>query len=290
LRDWGRAGAVLFILLGSAILNATAYFGHWANDPGLYYAYDEGLWEISQYVKSLPPGEAIYITPRPATDATLAFAWREGPSVRHFDGRHALIAPARDQDTTCIVIEHEDFRGTRLLRDLYPDAAETRTFLDRDGRVYARALRVPAGAVPAHAPGHAFSGGWPGIELIGYDLDKSAYRAGEIVYLQLWWRATETVSVNWTVFTHLLGPPKADGSTLWAGKDARPGLGSIPTTAWRSDDLILDEYQIQLPADMPDGQYQIEVGLYDPATGGGRAITDEPPGQDHLFLGKVRVE
>jgi hypothetical protein len=54
--------------------------------------------------------------------------------------------------------------------------------------------------------------------------------------------------------------------------------------------LILDEYQIQLPADMPDGEYQIEIGLYDPATGGGRAITNEPPGQDHLILGRVRVE
>jgi hypothetical protein len=290
LRHWAGAAAVLLILSASAILGASAYFDRWAHSPSLFYAYDEGLWQIGDYVKSLPSGEAIYVTPRPAIDATLAFAWREGPPVRHFDGRHALILPPADREATYVVIEHEDFRGAGLLASLYGDAVEDRVFLDRDGKVYARALQIPAGAVPARPPANAAQGSWPGIELIGYDLDRATYHPGNIVYLQIWWRATAKVSSDWTVFTHLLGPPKTDGSILWAGKDARPGQGSIPTTAWLPGDVILDEYQIQLPDDVPPGEYPIEVGLYDPVRGGARAITTEPPGSDHLILGTVRVE
>ena len=65
---------------------------------------------------------------------------------------------------------------------------------------------------------------------------------------------------------------------------------SAPTTAWAPGDLILDEYQLQLPADAPPGPYQIEVGIYNPAAGGVRAVTGDPPGQDHLILGAVTVQ
>lgn len=136
---------------------------------------------------------------------------------------------------------------------------------------------------------HPVDARWPDIELVGYDLDRPAYKPGEIVYLQLWWRATGQPETDWTVFTHVIGEPNPDGGVVWAGKDARPGQGSIPTTAWRPGDLILDEYQIALPAEMPAGEYQIEVGLYDPAAGGARAQTIEPPGHDHVILGEIVV-
>jgi hypothetical protein len=291
LRCLGRAAIVAAILLGSTVYSATAYFTTWGRSHAIYYAYDQGLWEIGEYVLSLLPGERVYLTPRPPGDMTLAFAWRNDRAVRHFDGRYALIAPAFSPGpATYVVIEHEDFRGGRLLRELYPQATEARVFLDRDGKVYARSYWILDTLQPARRPKFAFSGGWPGMELVGYDLDQPSYRPGKIVYLQLWWRATARVEADWTVFTHLLGPPKTDGSLLWAGRDARPGQGSVPTTAWVSGDLILDEYQLQLPTDAPAGQYQIEVGLYNPAAGGARAITSNPAGQDHLILGAVTVQ
>ncbi len=304
LRGVGRAVVVAAILLGSTAYGAAAYFTRWAGSPALYYAYDQGLWEIGEYVLTLPPDEPVYITPRPEGDTTLAFAWREGRPVRHFDGRHAFIAatatptpgpsPAAAGEgggalhpATYIVIEHEDFRGSRLVQELYPQAVEARQFLDREGKVYARAWRVPDTQAVARTPEASFRGVWPGIELIGFDLERAVFSGKQIVYLQLWWRATAPVGTDWTVFTHLLGPAKPDGSLLWAAADARPGQGSVPTRAWVAGDLILDEYLLELPADAPSGRYTIEVGLYDPAQGGRRANASEPVGQDHLILGEV---
>jgi hypothetical protein len=292
LRGAGRVIIVGAILLGSTAYTISAYFMRWGPSNAVYYAYDQGLWEIGQYVLGLPADEAVYVTPRPATDMTLAFAWREGRPVRHFDGRHAFVAAAPDHPTTYIVIEHEDFRGGQLLRSLYPDATETHTFRDRAGQVYARAYRVPPGAVAARQPKYQAHGSWPGLALVGFDLDRAdaTYRPGDIVYLQLWWRATGNSEKDWTVFTHLLGPAKPDGSTVWAGRDAQPGQGSVPTTTWAPGDLILDEYQLQLSPDAPPGDYEIEVGLYAPAENGARSITTSPAGQDHLNLGTIKVE
>ena len=166
LRGLGRVIIVGVIMLGSdglyhdCLLRQAGAISH-----AIYYAYDQGLWEIGQYVLGLPADEAVYITPRPATDMTLAFAWREGRPVRHFDGRHAFVAAASDRPTNYIVIEHEDFRGGQLLRSLYPDAIETHTFRDRAGQVYARAYRVPPGSVAARQPKYQAQGQLAGLRL-----------------------------------------------------------------------------------------------------------------------------
>ena len=158
LRGVGRAMIVAVIMLGSAAYTVSAYFVGWGRDNAVYYAYDEGLWEIGQYVLSLPPDEPVYVTPRPATDMTLAFAWREGRPVRHFDGRHAFIAAPLARPATYIIIEHEDFRGGRLLQELYPAAVETKIFL-RLGRQGLRP-RIPGGC--RYTPGSPAALSGPG--------------------------------------------------------------------------------------------------------------------------------
>jgi 4-amino-4-deoxy-L-arabinose transferase-like glycosyltransferase len=294
LRRLGGVAIVGVILLGSAILSVTAYFNRWGQSPDLYYAYDQGLWEIGQYVSELPADETVLLTPRPASDATLAFAWREGRPVRHFDGRHAVPIPSADlaagKAVDYVVIEHEDFRATPLLRELFPQAQEVKTFKDPNGQVYARVLRVQGSASPVRRPWRPVTAGWPGVRLVGYDLSTDGvYKPGDMVYLQLWWQVDEAIKSDWTVFTHLLGPAKADGNAVWAGRDGQPGGGSLPTTAWAAGDLILDEYQLPLPDNIPPGEYRIEIGLYDPAADGKRIEMVNPAGQDHLILGQVKV-
>jgi 4-amino-4-deoxy-L-arabinose transferase-like glycosyltransferase len=289
LAGWGRGLVVAAILTGSAIYSATAYFDIWGRSNALFYAYDQGLWEIGHYVLDLPAGTPVYLSPRPESDMTLAFAWRDGPDVRRFDGRHAFVAPPAGRPAVYIIIDYEDYRGARLLRDLYPGATEVKTFRDRNGGLYARAFRVENPAQLARQPQVTLAARWPGISLIGYDIDRTSFAPGTKIFLHLWWRADASSLDDWTVFTHVLGPARTDGSAVWAGLDAAPGQGSAPTHAWAAGDLILDEYQIPLPADMPPGDYQIEVGLYRPQADGRRLELLQPAGQDHLIVGTVQV-
>jgi 4-amino-4-deoxy-L-arabinose transferase-like glycosyltransferase len=284
-----RLVLVIVILLGSAGLSVRQYFRDWGGDHSLFYAYDEGLWEIGQLVKALPAEERVLLSPRPPGDMTLSFAWREGPAVTHFDGRHAFVAP-KSGPAHYVIIQHEDFRGGLLLADLYPQAELTKTILDRDGLVYAQAYRVSEAGSLGRSPKHGVYASWEDLALIGYDLDREAHAPGEIAYVQLWWQAVREPRTEWTVFAHLLGPPREDGSIVWAGQDARPGQGSAPTSSWRAGDRVLDEYQLTIPADAPPGDYAIEVGIYDPAADGRRGLTIVPAGQDHVIIGKVVIE
>jgi len=293
------------LLGGSAAFTARDYFVRWASSPDVYYAYDVGLWEIGQYVNELPEEERVYVSPRPATHRTLAFAWRDGQAVRHFDGRSAFVARpvegGHGGPATYVIILDEDFRGGQLLTTLYPQAEQVRAFVDRSRRVYAEAWRIEDASRLSRGPRSERVAVWEGIRLLGYDLDRQAYHPGETVYLQLWWSCEGSTPQDWTVFTHVLGEVQPDGSKVLAGHDGQPGQGSVATSTWEPGELILDEHQLMLPEDIARGTYALEVGLYDGATGL-RAQADVTPldlgsaagrqweRADHVILGSLEIE
>jgi mannosyltransferase len=102
---------------------------------------------------------------------------------------------------------------------------------------------------------------------------------GETVTLTLYWRADSRMDINYTVFTHLLGP----GETVVVNADHAPAK---PTQGWVPGEIIADSVTLTLPADLSPGNYAIEVGLYnaaDPAfprlsltTGDTRIILPQP--------------
>jgi 4-amino-4-deoxy-L-arabinose transferase-like glycosyltransferase len=93
-------------------------------------------------------------------------------------------------------------------------------------------------------------------ELLGYDLTGVARPAGRL-QLTLHWRAL-TPTPGLTVFVHLVDPAGA----LVAQKDSEPAAGGYPTARWRAGEYIRDVYDLELPATLPPGAYQLRVGLY----------------------------
>jgi hypothetical protein len=113
---------------------------------------------------------------------------------------------------------------------------------------------------------------------------------GETVVLTLYWQAKTSPTRSYTVFTHVLGP---DGS-MAGQKDSPPENGSRPTDGWIEGEFIIDQYEIPLKPDVPDGEYLLEVGMYDPATAtferlpvtiGGLAEPDR-----RIVLGNINVQ
>ncbi len=274
---WRAAsGAVLALLLFlGAATSARDYIVIWAALPDLFYAFDVGLWELGQRTAALPAADPLYVSPRGAEHATLAFAWRNraAPPVR-YDGRHILPLTENENPTVerYAVVVHEDFRTPLLLPKALPAALSGDEIQDDAGEVYARMYTRPAGTVAARPPQTplAVSLG-DGIELAGFDVLPDAPAAGEVLYLQLHWLVDTAPAADWTVFTHLLD----GGGELRAGHDSPPGEGSLPTAQWRAGWRVLDEHQIPLPADLPPGEYTLRAGLYRadgarlPATGPG---------------------
>ncbi len=89
-------------------------------------------------------------------------------------------------------------------------------------------------------------------------LNATTVGPGGSVSLDLEWQALRAVAPDYTVFVHLLGP---DG--LVHGQiDRWPVSGTRATSGWAPGERIADPYVIQLPADAPAGDYQVEIGLY----------------------------
>jgi hypothetical protein len=160
----------------------------------------------------------------------------------------------------------------------------TRTFEDQAGQVYANVYVRPAGSTPERPPTHPLAAELgDGIALLGYDVQPVPARPGEVLYVQLHWAVEAAPAEEWTVFVHLVDPAQPEAGPL-AGKDSPPGNGSLPTRRWQPGWIVLDEYQVALPPDLPPGIYALRAGMY---RADGNAL---PAGGDGVELGTVTVE
>ena len=113
----------------------------------------------------------------------------------------------------------------------------------------------------------------PSVDLMGYDLLEVARVPGSPLEVTLHWYAVDTPDQNYHSFVHLLD----DEDTIVAQHDGTPGEGQCPTLGWLPGEYLTDTHLLQLPLDLPDGDYRLGVGLYEPASGlrpGERIILD----------------
>lgn len=126
------------------------------------------------------------------------------------------------------------------------------------------------------------------IQLLGYDLPRTTWRAGEDVTLRLYSLAGRTPDRNYRVFVHLVMP---DDSARVAQTDNDPNLGFRPTTRWSPGELIIDEQQMHLAPNTPAGKDRLLVGMYRPEDMRNLAVRSAPttlPG-DRLDLGEITI-
>ncbi len=105
------------------------------------------------------------------------------------------------------------------------------------------------------------------IELLGFDSIPSPNVGEGRVGVTLYWQAMASPSIDYTVFVHVRNQ---DGQGV-AQYDRPPTNGRYPTSLWDSGEIIKDELSLALEQ-LPPGQYQVVIGLYDVATGQRLAI------------------
>jgi hypothetical protein len=136
--------------------------------------------------------------------------------------------------------------------------------------------------------------------LVGLDLEnpKSAegtqseiqnLKSGDTLNLKLYWRAEAEFEQNYIAFVHLLGP---DG-LIYGQVDQTPGAGAFPTTGWLPGEYLSDAYAIPIASHAPPGDYQIEIGLYDPNTSQRlpvRSLKGQPHSDNKVLLPSLTVK
>ena len=103
------------------------------------------------------------------------------------------------------------------------------------------------------------------VELTGYDMREAVRAPGSPLEVTLHWRAIQTPDKNYHTFVHLVDEEASDARII-AQHDGPPGEGQLPTMGWLPGEYLTDTHLLQLPFDLPDGEYRLTVGLYDPET------------------------
>jgi len=101
------------------------------------------------------------------------------------------------------------------------------------------------------------------IKLTGYKLDNPRAYPGGRLPITLYWQALTSLSDSYHISAQLIH----DESGMVAQADGIPVCWSYPTNLWRPGQIIADQQAINLPTDLPLGDYRIEVGIYQPETG-----------------------
>ncbi len=101
------------------------------------------------------------------------------------------------------------------------------------------------------------------IELTTCALDPGPLGSTEVIHVSLSWLSLRPMDTDYTVFVHLID----EGERVWAQHDSQPVGCSCPTSSWESGEEITDHHGLALPPDIPPGQYDLALGLYDATTG-----------------------
>ena len=121
------------------------------------------------------------------------------------------------------------------------------------------------------------------IHLTGYRLDPAGVKPGEQLPILLRWQTTAPPATDYTVFIHLVN---TNGNPI-AQSDAYPTwLTPMPTSQWQPHRAYMDRHTLALPADLPAGQYLLQVGLYQAETLERLPLVD---GRDALPLEQINI-
>lgn len=173
--------------------------------------------------------------------------WQPGEPLRSF---HAPLLPA--------TLSPGDYALTASLAGA-GDVLLTPPLFCRPVTVAGRAHNFVVPTLPISAS-HALS---DGIILLGYQLlpPPEELRAGQALEVTLYWQAQVTPSRDYVVFVHLYRAGQMAGQ-----HDGPPCAGACPTATWLPGEVLSDAHILTLDPATPPGEYDLNIGLYDPQT------------------------
>jgi 4-amino-4-deoxy-L-arabinose transferase-like glycosyltransferase len=278
----------------SGVRTYRGYFLIWGQDPNLFTHFETGQSAIGKYIKDRPPEEKILLSPVPADHHSVLLNSERRPGVKSYQGRFCMVVVDQAaHDTTYVIVPSDDKNSLGLLQAYLPQGRVTDQGPLHYQLPYFLAYFVPAGTPAQLPPFTPLEANWDDeIGLLGYALDSSTYGPGDTIHLTLYFRALGKVDKDYTVFTHLLGTLNpATGGPLWTQSDSEPCRRGYRTSVWDVDEVVIDHFELAIPAQAPPGEYELEMGFYDWRTLERLPVLDAngQPASDHIILEQLPI-
>ncbi len=198
--------------------------GQWSLAAGVLAGQDWADWSQRLPVKTTADGR------RPTAEATAAMTAAGRPPTAEVGESSVSPLPRRFEANTWVRLATFERQGRELV-EVTP----------------AEPALQPANPVQANFDGK--------MELRGYEVS----RQGLNLAVTLYWQALAPMPLDYTIFVHLVGP---DGQTI-AQHDGQPAWEvPLPTSTWQPGEMLPDKHILNLPSELPPGDYRLEVGVY----------------------------
>ncbi|HSJ57232.1 MAG TPA: hypothetical protein VLC95_08620, partial [Anaerolineae bacterium] len=123
----------------------------------------------------------------------------------------------------------------------------------------------PAAPAPVAALGmeETISLDWGSLTLLGYDLHElglahqpdAPLSPGDVLHLNLYWRAEEVPGGDWGVTMTMVDDEEQRRLTGWEGE---PVMG-YPTSLWQVGDVWRGQFNLPIPAHLPPSRYRLRI-------------------------------
>jgi hypothetical protein len=236
------------------------------------------------YTLPLSPGERFspeqppeLETPNPDAQIHLADSIIFADFAQRYDRLWLVITSSRYMPWANRPVEHYLTRHYFPVRDVVAGDMARAVLFDLTGAPPATAAAWPAQTL------NAMFG--DSLRLVGYDLPGGdTVQPGDTLPVSLLWEAIAPIPLDYTIGLFLVA---ADGS-LVAQRDTFPMNYFEPTQAWRPGSLRRDNHALELPDDLPAGDYELWVAVYYWETPAERLPVDGAA--DHAVLTIIAVE
>ena len=289
------------------------YFVEWAADPDVRYTFQAGITQAARYLdasEDVTPVAMAGLSVHDVDPQTLAVSLhRRDLVVRWCDTRGALVLPSNGSTGRLLVpdvVPLDPALADQLARHSAPPEAHklgdgTLAFtlyrLEQmdEWQAYITALGRSLAVVTS--PEVEFLSGDPQglrqlrslpvnfghqFDFLGYEWLNQNLRPGEQVELLTYWRVRSRLDGQRKVFVHLLDAH----SQVRGGHD---GL-DVGSNSLQPGDVVVQLHRFSVAADAQPDEHQIEIGLYDPATGQRlNVLVNGVPVADRLLLEAVEV-
>lgn len=255
---------ILFILLLGSAFTARQYFEAWGERSDLFYESDADLALAADFLDSAGATEHVYVAARHYRHPTVAFLSDRYEQVKWLLNGKALVLPLSGD--ALYIYPRSSPRPAWAATYLEEATRETGP-AGPDGQPTFTAYLRPDPAVAGQdmVPSNLDANFENIIRLSGYRLEEG--ESGASIPLFLFWQITGEPASTVRPFVHL--------EDSWGNRWSLATEDAYPAEQWTVGETIVQQVEVPVPSGTPPGNYRLQVGLFDPASGGRLARLDE---------------
>ena len=284
----------LFWLLAASGTVYETFGEQWLNYPDLYDQMEVPINQAASFIEAAaPPETAVYYVSISRLNPTLLFraAALAPRHVTAFDDNQCWVRTAVPAiyvlGTESQAAQFQAFTTWANVKTLKTSGDQTEA--GSDG--YTILLSTPLKTVDNRTKTNDFTAIFGGaLKLEPTTFLPDQFAAGDMILIDLSFQALQPVDREYNLFIHLYGTPSPyEGGKIWTQNDS-PICQSYSMNLWQPYEIISQQFELPIPADIPLGDYTIVTGLYESQGGTRLPLTAPTPNQwNHFELQPIEV-